>query len=311
MTLSPIIIFVYKRLWHTQQTLEALRNNRLADKSDLYIYSDYPKDEKAKEGVKAVRDYLKSINGFKKINTIKRERHFGLANSIISGVTEVINKYGKVVVLEDDLVSSPNFLRFMNEALDFYEEDKRIFSVTGYTHPIAIPESYKEQVYLYYRCCSWGWGTWVDRWEKADWQIKDYLLFKNNQKARERFNRGGDDLSTLMDFQMRGKIDSWAIRWCYTLFKNNAYCLYPTVSKIRNIGQDGSGTHFSIRRTKTLLDESNENPVFQKNLQINEEILRNLNRHFRYDLQRKILHIVQDAIDRIALFVLPKAYDAK
>lgn len=304
MTLSPIIIFVYRRPWHAQQTLEALRNNRLSGKSDLFIYSDYPKNEKAKEEVGAVRDYIKSINGFKKISIIERKRHLGLANSIISGVTEVIKKYGRVIVLEDDLVSVPNFLEYMNKALDFYRYDKRIFSVAGYTYPIKIPESYKEQVYLFYRCCSWGWGSWEDRWKKADWQVKDYYQLKKNQKAREKFNRGGDDLSTLLDFQMRGKIDSWAIRWCYTLFKNNTYCLYPVVSKIRNIGQDGSGTHFSLRIAKTLLDSGIDRINFKKNIQIDQQIEKSVTDYFKYDFQRKIFHYLQDAIDFFRFYLL-------
>lgn len=294
MTLSPIVLFVYKRLWHTQQTIEALRKNELAGQSDLYIYSDYPKDEKIKDQVVKVRKYLRTVNGFKNINIIERKRHLGLANSIISGVTEVISKYGKVIVLEDDLVSTSDFLEYMNNALSFYKNDKRIFSITGYTYPIKIPKEYSDDLYLYYRCCSWGWGTWENRWNKADWEVKNYQQFKNDQETRKRFNRGGDDLSTLLDFQMRGKIDSWAIRWCYTLFKNNAYCLYPVRPRIRNIGQDGSGTHFTLSSIRTKLYRSRKKLTLNKNVQINGEIIESLNRYFRYNLRRKIINVLKD-----------------
>ncbi|MDI6716137.1 MAG: glycosyltransferase [Actinomycetota bacterium] len=198
--LAPVVLFVYKRLYHAQQTVKFLQKNDLAEQSELYIYSDGPKHEHDIEKVKEVRAYLKTISGFKTITVIEREKNLGLANSIITGVTEVIDKFGKVIVMEDDLLCSRNFLSFMNKALDHYKDDKRIFSVTGLNYPIKIPESYKHDVYLAYRESSWGWGTWKDRWDKTDWQVeviksyKDhrgrYIVLERHSGAQAARNRG-------------------------------------------------------------------------------------------------------------------------
>ncbi|WP_082409637.1 glycosyltransferase [Methylomonas koyamae] len=136
MTLAPIVLFVYNRPWHTQKTVEALQNNELALESELIIYSDAPKYEDSKQAVLGVRSYIKSIIGFKKVTIIEREKNWGLAKSIIDGVTTVVNQYGKVIVLEDDLVTSQFFLKFMNEALNFYEGEAKVFHVSGYLYPI-------------------------------------------------------------------------------------------------------------------------------------------------------------------------------
>ncbi|MDH3269365.1 MAG: glycosyltransferase, partial [Ignavibacteria bacterium] len=190
---APIVLFVYNRPEHTKRTVESLLNNTLINNSTLFIFSDGPKNDKDLKNVEEVKDYIRTIKGFDKIEIIEREKNFGLANSVISGVTQVIESYGKVIVLEDDMISSPYFLKYMNEVLNFFEYDQRIFSVTGYTFPIKIPEYYKYPVYLSSRSSSWGWGTWKNRWEKADWEIKDFQSFINDKSRVESFNKGGDD----------------------------------------------------------------------------------------------------------------------
>jgi hypothetical protein len=243
---SPITLFVYNRPIHTKKTVEALKANTLASKTILYIYSDYPKKEEHKEDVRKVREYIHTIKGFKQINIIERKQNYGLAKSIIEGVTEVINKHGKVIVLEDDLVTSHMFLTFMNNMLETYEKEKKIYSITGYNYPpklMKIPKEYKYDIYFSPRAGSWGWATWKDRWDNADWEVKDYDEFKSNKQLQKEFNKGGDDMTDMLIRQMEGQLDSWAIRWCYTLFKKNAYCIYPTKSYIDNIGMDGSGVH--------------------------------------------------------------------
>ena len=225
MELAPVVLFVFNRPWHTRQTLEALQNNTLSGESDLIIFSDGAKTIEDETKVREVRDHIKTINGFKKLSIFERDRNHGLAASIISGVTEVVNKYGKIIVLEDDLISSANFLQFMNQALTTYEKKKDIFSVTGYNFVSKIPDGYKKQVFLSYRSSTWG--TWADRWTKADWEVKDFKQFLRNKRDHTRFNRGGDDLTGMLIQQMKGKLDSWGIRWCFTHFIHNAYCLVP------------------------------------------------------------------------------------
>ena len=247
--LAPVIIFVYARPEHTKKTIESLAKNHFANETEVYIYSDAPKNEKAQKQVGLVRVYIDSLpqrNLFKSVKITKAETNNGLANSVIAGVTEIIEQYGRVIVVEDDLVSATDFLQYMNKALDYYEMDQRIWSISGYTFKIKIPKNYKNDIYLSYRGCSWGWATWKDRWEKVDWKVLDYQDFKSNENHRKKFNRGGRDMSNMLDSQMHGKINSWAIRWCYAQSKLDMLTIYPTVSRIKNIGLDGTGTHSRI-----------------------------------------------------------------
>lgn len=244
--LTPVVVFVYNRPEHIKKTIEALAKNYLADETEVYIYADAAKNEKSIEKVRLVREYIDSLeekNLFKSLTIKKAKSNKGLANSIISGVSEIIKKYGKVIVVEDDIVSSPDFLQYMNDALDYYEKNEKIWSISGYTFNIDIPKNYKSEIYLSYRGCSWSWATWEDRWEKIDWNVSDYKEFKKNKVLRKRLNRGGRDMANMLDFQMQGKIDSWAIRWCYTQSKLDMLTVYPVVSRIKNIGLDTTGTH--------------------------------------------------------------------
>ena len=148
MRLTPIILFVYNRPEHTRQTVEYLSKNKLAESSKLFIFSDGPKNDKDKQKVFEVRKYLKRIKGFKEIRIIEREKNLGLANSVISGVSQIFQSFEKVIVLEDDIISSPSFLKFMNDALDFYKADEKIFSVSGYPYPVKISDSYSKDIFI-------------------------------------------------------------------------------------------------------------------------------------------------------------------
>jgi GT2 family glycosyltransferase len=185
MKLAPIVLFVYNRLEHTKKTVKALKKNELAKDSVLYIYSDGAKNEENILKVKEIRNYIKTITGFKDIIIKESKNNKGLANSIINGVTEVIDKHGKVIVLEDDLVTSPVFLNYMNHLLEKYENEKKLYSITGYNHPkkiMKIPKKYNYDIYFNPRAASWSWATWKDRWDNVDWDIKDFDEFLKNQK---------------------------------------------------------------------------------------------------------------------------------
>jgi hypothetical protein len=254
--LSPICLFTYKRLDTLKQTIESLKNNIEANNSELFIFSDAPKSKQDEEKIYQVREYIKTIIGFKEITIIEREQNQGLAKSIIEGVTEVINQYEKVIVLEDDLITSPNFLSFMNSALDYYESNNRIFSIAGYTPPIKNPN---DDVYFILRASSWGWATWKNRWENIKWDLtSDYELFKKNKSQKKAFDRMGSDLCKMLHNQMTGKINSWAIRWCYNQFLVQQYTVFPTSSKVINIGTDSLATHTKDRfnRFATNVDDT-------------------------------------------------------
>lgn len=246
MSYAPIILTVYNRADHAKQVLDSLSKNELAKKSELYIYSDGPKKEQDEAKVKAVRDVLKNVKGFKKVTVIAAPKNKGLANSVIGGVTDIVNKYGKVIVLEDDLLTQKYFLTVMNQMLDYYESDERIASVTAFmqtTRQVKLPSNYTKDVFFNVRPCSTGWGTWKNRWAKVDWEVKDYNQFTSDKSKQKEFNKGGKDLSGMLAAKMAGKVDSWAIRWTYHVFKNHLTTVQTTKSYVDNIGYDASGTN--------------------------------------------------------------------
>jgi len=259
--LAPIVIFTYRRI--PIKLIESLRCNKISKYSILYIFSDGYKNETDKEDVLKVRKFIKNVDGFKETNVVERKRNYGLSSNIINGVITIIRKFGKIIVLEDDLVVSEDFLEYMNEALSFYKNDKKVWSISGYSPPLKCLKSYNKDVFLAPRVNSWGWATWKDRWENVDWDIKDWNNFKKSKDCIRRFNLGGNDLYKMLELQMLGKIDSWAIRWCYNQYKYGAYTLYPKYSKVKNIGFDSLGTHNDIRNDKWFVDISNKKVKFE------------------------------------------------
>jgi hypothetical protein len=237
----PIVLFVYNRPWHTRQTVEALRKNELVDQSDLIIFSDASRGSDTDLQVHEVRDYLKTISGFKSVRVVEREENWGLAESIIQGVTEVVNQYGKVIVLEDDIVTSPAFLQFMNQALDFYEEQQKIWHISGWSYPIETEGL--DDVFLWRAMNCWGWATWADRWQH--FEKNPTALIENwtaEQKDQFDLDRSGVFWNQV-EANAAGKINTWAIFWYATIFQNHGLCLNPAVSYVDNIGHDGSGVN--------------------------------------------------------------------
>lgn len=276
--LAPIVIFVYNRLDHTKQTIEALARNDLANASEVFIYSDAAKTEQGTAKVEEVRQYVDSIipdSLFGSVTIIKAESNRGLADSVINGVSEIINRFGKVIVVEDDLVTTPDFLSYMNRALDFYRDDPKIWSISGYSFKMKIPKSYKHDVFLSYRASSWGYATWANRWNTVDWELTEYQQFSKDRKMQHVLNRGGRDLSLMVHDQMEGRIDSWAIRWCYEQAKQDKYTVYPIYSLVRNLGLDGSGTHGKQddRNRWSSTIKNTDTDIVLENLEINRAIV--------------------------------------
>ena len=241
--LAPIALFVYNRPEHTRRTVESLRANELSQQSNLFVFADAAKNESQAAAVGMVRKFIRTIDGFKSVTIIERERNFGLAASVITGVTQLCEKFGRVIAVEDDLLTASDFLIFMNCALERYAQEARIFSVSGFNYAVNTPHDYPYDVFCSYRSSSWGWGTWKDRWKKADWQLPEYEGFSRDKERKRSFNRGGEDLSAMLALQMAGKIDSWAIRWAYSHWKHDALAVLPVRSRVLNIGLDGSGMH--------------------------------------------------------------------
>jgi hypothetical protein len=295
METAPIILFVYNRLDVLISSIRSLQQNSLAARSELFIFSDHPRSEKEETGVAAVREYIRTIEGFRRVSITESQQNMGLARSVIGGVTTIIRQYGRAIVVEDDLICSTNFLSFMNQALEYYRNDKRIFSVGGYTKRMNHLKS--NAVYFTMRGTSWGWATWGDRWEAIDWTCGDYAAFSKDAKARKRFNRMGSDLSQMLDRQMNKSINSWAIRWCYHQFKTGQYTVFPAVSKVSNEGFSEEATHTKQKwnRFETALDRSgNEEFNFTDTVKLERKSVRRFTRTYSIPIRiaYKIINIL-------------------
>lgn len=254
--LAPIVLFVYNRLEHVRKTIDALKENQLAQESNLFIFSDGPKPGQ-EEKVQRVRKYLKEITGFHSVSVIERDKNWGLANSVIAGVTDIVNKFGQVIVMEDDIVCNSDFLQYMNDSLEKYKCVQKVFSITGYSLLTDEKSDGIPDTYFLKMASSWSWATWKDRWSYFDPHAIGYRKLMWNRKMREEFNYDNSyDFYSMLISQMKKEssihipllkkqehIDSWAIRWYWTLFKQGGLTLFPRDSFIKNIGCDGSGVH--------------------------------------------------------------------
>lgn len=251
--LAPIILFVYNRPWHTQQTIEALQKNELAEQSDLIIYSDAPKNNLACISVQEVRDYIRTVSGFKSVIIVLRDKNWGLADNIIDGVTQVVNQYGKVIVIEDDLETSPFFLRYMNDALLAYEFHEEVGCIHGYIYPI---KGLERDFFIKGADC-WGWATWTRAWQVFEADGVRLLSFvENSVHVKDAFNLKCGYTKMLKD-QIAGVNNSWAVRWYFSCLVRDMYCLYPAVSYVNNIGLDSTGTHCGTSEEFTVALKSN------------------------------------------------------
>lgn len=273
--LAPVILFVYNRPWHTQQTVEALQKNELANESELFIYADGAKNEKARDQVSQVRSYIKEVDGFKKVTIVERDKNWGLANSIIDGVTQIVNLHGRIIVMEDDLVTSPYFLKFMNDALEFYKDEKKVWHISGWNYPIEAENL--GDVFLWRLMNCWGWATWSDRWNYYE-KDTDKIINEFTKEDINRFNLdGAENFFSQVTANKEGKINTWAIYWYVTIFKRDGLCLNPSQTFVENIGHDGSGEHcgknnayisnISLKNNNNFIQKLNENVTAVKRIQ--------------------------------------------
>jgi hypothetical protein len=266
MNLAPIVVFTFLRLESLKQMILNLKNNSLSVNSDLIIFSDGPKSNDNKIIIENVRKYISSIEGFKSITVYSSEYNKGLANSIIDGITIVMKSYDSVIVLEDDLVISENFLYFMNTSLDYYKNNNKVFSISGYT----FCKNISDNSFFLNRPWSWGWATWKNRWDICVWDF-NILSLGNNILNLENL---GSDLQRMFVKAMQGKISSWYVRFAFNQLINNGLTLYPGVSKVSNEGFDNFATH-TVNKSKKYhisLDRTNNiNFNFNTNVEIHKK----------------------------------------
>ena len=302
MKLAPIILFVYNRPWHTEQTLEALRKNEFADQSTLYIYCDGPKIEASKKdfkSVKEVRSVIREKQWCKEVIIIEKDVNSGLSESVIKGVSEVIESHGKVIVLEDDIVVGKHFLKFMNDGLNVYESNDKVYGVSGYCFPYS--GKIIEKTFFLPIMSSWGYATWHSRWDKINFNGKELLEKVKSKKIGTKLNFSNISYYQMLQDQVAGKNDSWAVRFYVSMFLKKGVFLYPNLSLLKNIGLDGTGVHCGIVPNKIHSGNYNETieiPIQKINVEPRPEILRNfqsrMNSKFRFktSVKRNVLRLM-------------------
>lgn len=241
MTPAPILLFVYNRPEHVRQCIASLQANELAAQSPLFIYSDAAKTPESREGVEQTRQFIRTIQGFKEVTIIEREQNWGLARSIIDGVTTQVNRFGRVIVMEDDLIAAPYFLQFMNDALETYKDEPRVGHIQGcdFTQDASLPDTF-----LIKWTGSWGWATWDRAWKLFNPNGKELLRQLEERNLTRRFDFNGTyGYTRMLRRQIEGKNNSWAIRWNTSLFLADILSLNAGRSLIQNNGFDGSGTN--------------------------------------------------------------------
>lgn len=265
MNKPPITLFTYNRPKHTRITVEALLENDCAAEHDLIVYSDASNTAKEAHAVELVRDYLKTVTGFRSVTIYERPHNYGLAQSIITGVSEVLSSYENIIVLEDDLVTSKYFLRYMTDALDRYESNDRIVSISGYNYPIDV----KYEAFCLRGADCWGWATWRRGWNIFNADSKALLEQLQKEKLIKQFDLGGAcPYTKMLKSHIQGKNDSWAIRWHASAFLKNKLTIYPGNSLVNNIGNDNTGTNGGIAAAYNV--ELTDRPVELGALKITE-----------------------------------------
>lgn len=265
--LAPIIVPVYDRLEHFKRCIESLQANEFAKESVLYVVSDAAYKVEHEERVSQVRDYALSINGFKEVKLLFREKNLGAHLSIGNGIKEVLEINDTFIILEDDIVVSNDFLQYMNDGLQYYKDDERAFAISGFKIPFELPVHYEKDVYFYPSNSPWGFATWKDRMEKVDDSYFDrYSELKKDKQKYKSFISIGFYIKGILMADSRKEINAGDLRLYYHMFQNNMYSIFPTVSKTQNWGFDGTGEHCGNKEyawAKPKLDTRNRPTRFE------------------------------------------------
>jgi glycosyltransferase involved in cell wall biosynthesis len=268
---APVILFAYNRPQHLERTLQALKDNVLSDQTEVTVFSDGPKNDDAKQKVAEVRALVRGFQGFKALHLVERESNLGLAKNVIGGVTEALAKSGSVIVLEDDMITSPVFLRYMNEGLARYENDERVISIHGFLSPINFDPG--KAFFLKGADC-WGWATWRRGWALFEANGETLLKQFTSRALRSEFNfENSYDYIGMLEDQIAGRNNSWAIRWYASAFLKGKLTLYPPRALVQNIGMDGSGTHCEENEDYRV-ELGQALPVFPDTVEVNLDALR-------------------------------------
>jgi len=277
-----LLVSVYTRLQHLRQCIDSLLANRESTHTDLYVVSDAASSKEDSKKVRAVRGFVGQIDGFRGVTLVSRERNLGSFESVRSAIDSVLAEHGRLIFLEDDNVVSENFLRFMNDCLQFYEDDRSIFSVSGYNYPVRMPTPYRIDVYRWQGFSAWGVGLWREKWMKISWGYEGLEeILAEKSKVRAINNVGEGYLAAFRKRRDLGERIADSII-SYNILLRNQYSIFPVVSKVRNIGHDGMGEHGGVtRRYMTQEIDSNNDYELVEDIPPDERINRVLRKHFR------------------------------
>ena len=287
--MSPICLFVYKRYDTTKLMLESLLACPECADSELYVFMDEARNDSEADDVEKVRALFDNLQGFKAIHPYPARMNKGMARSVIDGVTTVLEKHESIIVLEDDLVVAPDFLTFMNTALEAYRDRSDIWSISGYTPNLKEIEQYdKNSVFLVPRAQCWGWATWSDRWETVDWEVSDFNYLARNKKRRKAFDMGGNDLFRTLEMEHRERIESWAVRWAYAASKQKMWTVNPMLSKVQNIGLKSSTSHVGWHDERHNVELLGNKTIIDPNVQPDEKLVQAFKKHHDLGIISKI-----------------------
>ena len=279
---SPVLIVTYGRLEHLQKTIHTLKENIYAENTDLYVASDFQKTDADAESVKAVRDYLKHIDGFMTVTIFEREHNYGPAENTFAALDVIYGKHDRVIIMNDDIVTAPGFLKFINESFEKYAENEQVFSISGYCPPIQIPSNYRYDAFFLPRMSAWGCGLTKDRYESVGpIGQKEYDEFAADEARRNAFiNGGGSDMLLMLKRVAYGLLEAWDVRCMYTQFINNQYTIYPAQSLVQNIGFDGTGINCGKNNKFDVALGSKTTFRFPERVKVDQRIVKE-NREFR------------------------------
>lgn len=287
--MSPICLFVYKRYETTKLMLESLLACPECKDSELYVFMDEARNDDEAKAVERVRRLFDNLQGFKKVNLFPARMNKGMANSVIDGVTKVLQEHDDIIVLEDDLVVSPDFLQFMNAALKTYKDRSDIWSISGYTPRLQELEGDgRNGVFVVPRAQCWGWATWSDRWETVDWEVSDFSRLAQSKELRKEFDKGGNDLFRTLEMERRERIESWAVRWAYAAAKQSRWTVNPMQSKVQNIGLKSSESHVGWHDERHNVELHGNATVIDPDVRADDTLVKAFKKHHDLSIISKI-----------------------
>lgn len=300
---APVLIITLNRYNHFKRCIESLVECTHAEKTDLYIALDYPLNESHWDGYNKIANYVNEIKDFKTVVIIKRDKNFGVLKNYFEAREEIFKKYNRIIFSEDDNIFSKDFLSFVNNGLNVYENRDDIFAISGYNFPIVIPKEYKEDVYLWTGTSCWGFGTWKNKWEKVDWSISNIKIYIGKRKNVKSLNNVAEHLYyALQEIIKTGYLTGDTI-YSYHNLVNKMYTVYPTISRVRNNGHDGSGSHCSLKEiyaNQKIYEGVNE-AIMHVDIGTDPDIYKTLWKYFRISTRKKIKIIIKQIIKTLVI----------